>query len=1159
MILIPPQALAQGWYDSSWANRKPITIQGSEVGVTGAPHANFPVLVSITDSDLQSMAQADGDDILFTADDGTTKLSHEIEGYTSGTGTLVAWVEVPSLASGTNTTLYMYYGNASVGSQADGTGGTWSEGFEGVWHLNGVFTDSSPNGRDGTNHGTNATTGVIAGGRALSGANPDNISITGLMGSPTSLTISGWVDLTATDSNGSEFLSMGDCSLLRCDNLGFQTDGMYYHGAGWYGTGSGVNLVGTSWRYVAYTCDDVADTQNIFIDGVPTGGSTYAATPIYTGLGTDTWIGAHGNGDGNFDLTGNVDEVRVASVARSAGWILTEYNNQSAPGAFLTSGTEEYLVTGTVFEDANYGGGVGRSLAGSSGTGQSGARVEIYDGSGVFAGATTTDGTGVYGLGAATGDHTIRVVSITVTSSRTGWVSGIVPVQTFRTDASSGTASPVTDYVGGQDPSTADAGNGSSGATMNTSTGVFTAGITGTAQSIAPVTVGTANVTGVDFGFNFNTIVNVNDSGQGSLRQFLQNSSALSNVGLAIDGQTAGEDVSLFMITDGLAHAGLRSGLTNQLTSGVALITPNSALDYITDDNTVIDGTTQTLNIGDTNSGQLGTGGTVGTDALALGQVDAPEVEIRGDGFLSYGLRVEGNDVTIRGLAIVGWGSAVGESCIHVADTFTGVLIEENLLGTTALAFADPGAALRSRNGMYSDGADSGTFRNNLVGWTDVDGLYFANASSGWSVSGNELRDCGITGSNGDGMALNNVSDLTFTGNLFVGASSQAIVFTLNTNCWFENNTITGSGVGITTGVSQSTAICARGGAGSTTFYRNLVEANYGAAFQMNDGSTGITLTENSCVDNGTIVARDGSPATGQIGIDLNSATDDPNMGTAPFVTINDTLDVDTGGNGLLNFPVIEHVLKAGTTVSVRGFVHPGAALEFFISDGDATGFGEGERFLFSSVEGSGNDLDSSTGAYGPGAINGLVQGSDAANKFIVSGAAPAWLTTADLITATATDASGNTSEFSGVAAIDQHTIVKRTFSESGTALTSGASAPRGAIVRFLLYVNNWGGAFTDLSVEDILDPGFEYVPGTIRIDNSVSACSVDGCTTPDEAAIYASVAAQSPGTDAVDGDGVSYTGGSQRIDAGNQNVANAQVNVSADRVWAILFDVRIR
>ena len=104
----------------------------------------------------------------------------------------------------------------------------------------------------------------------------------------------------------------------------------------------------------------------------------------------------------------------------------------------------------------------------------------------------------------------------------------------------------------------ADAGSGSAGTTMDTTTGVFTLG--GTAQSITNVAVGTPGVSGVDFGFNFDTIVNANDSGQGSLRQFVLNSNALGNAGLAIVGQPAGRDVSVFMISDGLAHAGLRAG-----------------------------------------------------------------------------------------------------------------------------------------------------------------------------------------------------------------------------------------------------------------------------------------------------------------------------------------------------------------------------------------------------------------------------------------------------------------------------------------------------------------------------------------------------------------------------------------------------------------------
>jgi hypothetical protein len=37
---------------------------------------------------------------------------------------------------------------------------------------------------------------------------------------------------------------------------------------------------------------------------------------------------------------GMIDEVHVASVARSANWITTEYNNQNSPGTFSTLGAE---------------------------------------------------------------------------------------------------------------------------------------------------------------------------------------------------------------------------------------------------------------------------------------------------------------------------------------------------------------------------------------------------------------------------------------------------------------------------------------------------------------------------------------------------------------------------------------------------------------------------------------------------------------------------------------------------------------------------------------------------------------------------------------------------------------------------------------------------
>src|SRR2546422_8513144 len=50
-----------------------LAIDQTQVGATGAPHANFPVLVSRTDTDLQSKALSTGNDILFTSSDGDRK------------------------------------------------------------------------------------------------------------------------------------------------------------------------------------------------------------------------------------------------------------------------------------------------------------------------------------------------------------------------------------------------------------------------------------------------------------------------------------------------------------------------------------------------------------------------------------------------------------------------------------------------------------------------------------------------------------------------------------------------------------------------------------------------------------------------------------------------------------------------------------------------------------------------------------------------------------------------------------------------------------------------------------------------------------------------------------------------------------------------------
>jgi hypothetical protein len=60
--------------------------------------------------------------------------------------------------------------------------------------------------------------------------------------------------------------------------------------------------------------------------------------PHYASFGSQrAEIAADGTGS---LLTTGLDEVRISSVARSAGWIATEYANQHSPSTFYSVGAD---------------------------------------------------------------------------------------------------------------------------------------------------------------------------------------------------------------------------------------------------------------------------------------------------------------------------------------------------------------------------------------------------------------------------------------------------------------------------------------------------------------------------------------------------------------------------------------------------------------------------------------------------------------------------------------------------------------------------------------------------------------------------------------------------------------------------------------------------
>lgn len=324
-----------GWYVADpWTGRIPLTIDGSQVT---APLTDFPVLVRLTSPALSASAQADGDDIRFTAADGTTPLAHEIESYDSGTGALVAWVRLPAVASGPNTSFYLYFGAPNAPDQSDPET-VWATGFDAVWHLardpGGTapqLEDATDANRDGLSAGGMGPGDVVAGvsGPALDlDGVDDELSTAPFDPTDIGLRVSAWVevdDATVTRTIvGSPSFTLG---------ITPGGPGTYSPTADVVTAGPAYGLaappVGAGWHHLVLHW--TSNQLKVYVDGVlatQMAGAAPAAAPTGTiALAPD-------------NLDGRLDEVRI-SAAVSDAVIAAEYANQRPGSTLVSAGATE--------------------------------------------------------------------------------------------------------------------------------------------------------------------------------------------------------------------------------------------------------------------------------------------------------------------------------------------------------------------------------------------------------------------------------------------------------------------------------------------------------------------------------------------------------------------------------------------------------------------------------------------------------------------------------------------------------------------------------------------------------------------------------------------------------------------------------------------------
>ncbi|WP_300027988.1 Calx-beta domain-containing protein [uncultured Maribacter sp.] len=722
-------------------------------------------------------------------------------------------------------------------------------------------------------------------------------------------------------------------------------------------------------------------------DGGQTGNNAYnstmfdnTTTPDYNvsttyGVDLDTYDISTYISPGDSQVTANVDVGQDFLI--SAAVVLKVPSN---------------LIAGTVFEDVNYGGGPGRNMIDANGVGVANAIVELYESNGTFVRRTTSKVNGDYSFGGmADGDYYVKLVNSTVRSTRDNGINctTCVPVQTFRTYGDVTNTIEVLTEIGGAVPS----------AISDSALGVFD-----DSQSLSLVSIASSGVANIDFGFNFNTIVNSNEFGQGSLEQFILNSNTLGETGLDIEANSifdpaVEEDVSIFMIPPTGDSFGRTADVNYNVDGYFDIMIGNSkTLSTVIGTNTIIDGRTQTAFSGDTNTGTVGAVGLdVGVLGATLTNYDRPEIQVNrtnGDVF-----KLNGENITLRNISVY----SNMNSGVQVLGGI--VNVTNNLLGTNALGIASGNI----NYGVEQIGGNS-TIASNYIASNTVAGILI-DGGTGSTVQLNHITNNGNTACS-DNIFIGDGNNIIIQNNLIEDSAASGIEIDNVDDVVITNNSISTSGQNGANCTVNYEGMAIKLNGNGALINQNRIFSNGSEGIAVLSGSTN-TISQNSIYSNGT--------TTPSLGIDLDG----------DGVTLNDSSDSDSGPNNLENFPAINSAFISGTNLVVTGWASPGTLVEVFFTDvneGTATlgdnqlgltqDYGEGQTYIGTAIEGSVDDQDATTSSYTD--VDG---NTDNTNKYKFVFPLPPGTAVGDLITTTGTR-NNATSEFSPEVIIRSYTVI---------------------------------------------------------------------------------------------------------------------------------------
>jgi biopolymer transport protein ExbB len=353
VALMPALAFAASWWNNDWKYRKEISFDLSPAGadVAGTPQ-DVPVLVrlSLANFSYFNDTKPDGSDFRVVAGDDKTPLKFHFDKYDAQNQMALLWVRAPQITGGSKTDkIYAYYGNPDAAAAADVSGT-----YDASQVLDLSFGDGTGTPADLTAYKNNpsASTAVltpaslIGAGAKFSGKESITVPATpSLRLLPNQgFTASAWVRVDhAQQAVVFALIDQGKELSLGIDGVKFTARASLGGAPATVTQTADFSL--SQWHHVALTA--AAGKLTLYVDGVAAGGAPAALDEV----GGSFTIGSAG---GSRFLTGDVDEVQVAKVARSADWIKASARAQGmdanlvvygADGQKEAGGQTSYFVT----------------------------------------------------------------------------------------------------------------------------------------------------------------------------------------------------------------------------------------------------------------------------------------------------------------------------------------------------------------------------------------------------------------------------------------------------------------------------------------------------------------------------------------------------------------------------------------------------------------------------------------------------------------------------------------------------------------------------------------------------------------------------------------------------------------------------------------------